>query len=156
MGAVVQFDWGLWSRRYSEFQGVGQDLAAQYFAEATLYHTNAASGPIKDPTQQLMLLNMVTAHIAWLNAPRDPNDTPASAGTPASPIVGRITNASEGSVSVATENDYPPGTAQWWQQSKYGAAYWAATTTFRRMNYRPGPRRAFGPAPWSGSPRRFF
>ena len=87
-----------------------------------------------------MLLGMVTAHIAALNAPLS--------GHPASTLVGRISSATEGSVTVATQNDYPPGTAQWWQQTKYGAAFWAASAQFRTARYVHGPRaqyNGFGP-----------
>ena len=39
---------------------------------------------------------------------------------------------------MQTENLYPPGSAQWWQQTKYGAAFWAATSQYRGMRYVPG------------------
>jgi hypothetical protein len=69
-------------------------------------------------------------------------------GQQASPLVGRIDNASEGSVAVATQNDYPPGTPQWFQQTKYGSDYWAASAPFRTMRYRPPHhRRIFNPWP---------
>lgn len=88
-----------------------------------------------------MLLNMATAHIAALNSPLN--------GQASSPLVGRITNASEGSVSVQTQFDVPPGSAQWWAQTKYGAAFYAATAQFRVMQYFPGPEYIPDPyRPW--------
>lgn len=141
MGAVATFSFIAFAARYREFATLDTTLAESYFAEASLYHANDGTGPVRDPAQQALLMNMVTAHIAALNALDDDSD-------PKSPLVGRISNASEGSVSVAVQNDYPPGTAQWWQQSKYGSSYWAATAGYRTMRYRPGPRRYFGSTPF--------
>ena len=143
MGVVVTFNYGQWIQRYPEFSAVTQPIAQNYFNEATLTHRNdgIGRGPT-DPNQQLMLLNMLTAHIAKLNAP-DP-DT----GEPPSPLVGRISSASQGSVNVSVENNYPPGTPQWFQQTPYGSAYWAATAVYRTMFYRRGPHRTFDPPPF--------
>jgi hypothetical protein len=113
-------------------------LAQQYFFEAQLYCDNTACSPIRDASQRAILLNMVTAHIAALNAPID--------GQPSSPLVGRIANATQGSVTVATQMDVPPGSAQWFAQTKYGAAFWAATAQYRTMQYIPGP--AYIPDPY--------
>lgn len=135
MGVIVSFNYNLWTTRYPEFAVAGVNgapfispqLAQMYFDEATTYQANNGAGPIADAAVQLRLLNMLTAHIAALNMPGS------------SPLVGRIANASEGSVSVSTDNQYPPGTPQWYQQTKYGAAWWAATAQYRTMRYRPGP-----------------
>ena len=89
-----------------------------------------------------MLLNMLTAHIAALNAPLG--------GQPSSPLVGRVSNATEGTVTVATDNQYPPGSVQWYQQTKYGAAFWAASAQYRTAIYAPGPRRSFEPPRFTG------
>lgn len=134
MGAVVTFDYSLWSQRYPEFQAVDSSLVGLYFQEATIYHSNSSTGLVQDAGQQLALLGMVTAHICQLNAPS--RGTPVQTGSPQ--LVGQITDATEGSVSVTAKNDYPPGTVQWWQQTKYGAAWWAATAPYRSMQYRRG------------------
>jgi hypothetical protein len=143
--AAVTFDYGAWSARYPELSSsVAQPLAQQYFNEAGLYCDNTASSPIRDDSvggQRSVLLNMLTAHIAALNAPIN--------GQAPSPLVGRISNATEGSVSVQTQNDYLPGTVQWYQQTKYGSAYWAATSAYRTMRYIPGRPRTMDPYnPW--------
>lgn len=142
---IVAFDYSAWATRYPELSAsVSQPLAQQYFNEAQLYCDNTACSPIRDDSlggQRSMLLNMVTAHIAALNA--------ALNGQASSPLVGRISNAAEGSVSVQTQNDYPPGTVQWWQQTKYGASFWAATAQYRTMRYIPGPEYIPDPyRPW--------
>ena len=139
MGAIAVFNYVAWAERYPEFSAVSETLATAYFAEASIYHANDGSGPVCDPNVQLTLLNMLTAHIAARYATVD--------GEAASTLVGRISNASEGSVSVGTTLDVPPGSAQWFAQSKYGYDYWAATAVYRTMRYIPGRCRTFGSFP---------
>ena len=156
MGVVVQFDYNTdpvtsWLATYPEFTSPGGAVpttAAQanvYFNQATFLHANDGSGPVCIAAQQLVLLNAVTAHLAKLFQP-------AAGQAAASDTVGRISDATEGSVHVVLENDYPPGTAQYWQQTKYGSFYWEATKTFRRARYYPNdrqPTNSWGPG-WSG------
>lgn len=140
VGGVVAFDYGGWSTRYPEFSAVSQPLAQMYFNEATLYCDNTPCSPICDASvggQRSMLLNMVTAHIAAINSGVN--------GQAASQLVGRIATAGEGSVNVGTQNDYPPGSVQWFQQTKYGAAFWAATAGYRTMHYEAAPGRVMDP-----------
>jgi hypothetical protein len=143
MRVIVQFDYGRWRARYPEFTQVQPDTAQEYFGEATLHLRNDGTGPVHDAETQFRLLNMLTAHIAALNAP-------SADGQPASPLVGRISNASEGSVSVQMENDYPPGSPQWYQSSKYGAAFWAATVAYRGAHYLSNKKPVVGAGPWRG------
>jgi hypothetical protein len=145
MCGVVTFTYADWSTRYPELAAsVALPLAQLYFNEAQMYCDNTPQSPIRDASQggqREILLNMVTAHIAALNAPLN--------GQASSPLVGRISNATQGSVSVQTQNDYAPGTVQWYQQTKYGAAYWAATAAYRTMRYIPGRPRNMDPYnPW--------
>lgn len=138
MSGVVSFDYGVWAMRYPELAGsVVQPLAALYFAEATLYCDNTACSPIEDLGVRALLLNMATAHVAALNAPVN--------GQAPSPLVGRINSATQGSVTVQAQNDYPPGTVQWWQATRYGAAFWAATQQYRTARYVPGHKRSMQP-----------
>jgi hypothetical protein len=137
MGVIVSPNYTLFIARYPEFgtggaQPVSEDLYNAYFNEATIFQANNGAGPISTANTQITLLNMLVAHIAALN-------TASAAGAAASPLVGRINSASEGSVSVGAENNYPPGTVQWYQQTKYGSQWWAATAQYRTMRYRPGP-----------------
>ena len=80
---------------------------------------------------------MITAHIASILAPLN--------GQPSNPLVGRISNASEGSVSVQTDMPTNPNAA-WWNQTKYGALAWAALAPYRTMTYLPNPSSPV----WSG------
>ncbi|CAG4889335.1 DUF4054 domain-containing protein [Paraburkholderia gardini] len=146
MDGVVIFQYNAWSARYPELAAsVSQPQAQGYFNEATLYCDNTPCSVIRDLCMRAVLLNMVTAHIAALNAPLN--------GEASSPLVGRISNATEGSVSVGTQLDMPAGSAQWYSQTKYGLAYWQATAQFRSMRYVPGPVPIANP--WGGRFGRF-
>jgi len=130
----VVFDYSTWALRYPELaSSVSQPLAQMYFQEAQLYVDNSPCSIIPNCSplyQRAQFLNMITAHIAALNA--------SLGGQPPNPLVGRISNATEGSVNVTVENQYPPGSAQWFQQSKYGSAFWQASAAYRTMHYVPG------------------
>src|SRR5258707_663454 len=143
MGVSVGFDYQAFRARFPEFNStVTSDQAQQLFIEATIYHPNDGTGPVASPTAQSTYLNYVVAHLAQLYI--------GTAAEPASSLVGRVTNASEGSVSVAAELDATgdsPSRA-WWAQTKYGLSYWAATTAYRTMRYMPGPRRVMNPFPF--------
>ena len=127
--ASVTFDPAAFKLRYPEFATLDNALLTLYFAEATLYLDNTDCSPVTNLTVRAMLLNMIVAHIAAMNA--------GANGQAPSPLVGRVSNATEGSVSVGT--DYAvPGTAAWYAQTKYGAAYWEATKRYRLGRYIPG------------------
>ncbi len=137
MANQVEFNYAAWIARYPEFTAVTEPTALGYFNEAVIYHRNDGTGPVTDDTVQLALLNMVVAHIAARYAIIN--------GVSPSPLVGRITNATEGSVSVTVGGfaSVQPATMEWWLQTKPGSDYWFATAPYRVFNYRPGPRRVF-------------
>lgn len=137
-GAIVTFNYGQWIARYPEFVDCNPDLAQQFFNEATLYWRNDGTGLCTNPVFQLMYLNMLTSHIAAMNVQAQGDPNPGAPKDPNTPV-GRVSNASEGSVSVAFENQYPAGSPQWFQQTRYGAAFWQATAAYRRFRYRRGP-----------------
>jgi hypothetical protein len=146
----VVFSYQNWSARYPELAAsVNSVQAGMFFMEAQLYCDNTCTSIIDNcppAFARATFLNQLTAHIAALNAPlANPVNGQV---TPSSPLVGRIATATEGSVTVNTDNQFPPGTPQWYQQTKYGAAFWAATTKYRTMRYVPGPRNV--PNPWQG------
>lgn len=137
---VVAFNFTTFTARYPEFAGLDPMQAQAYFDEAGLYCDNSACNPAFGIGILPTLLNMLTAHIAWLNAPRDANGNPSSSGQVASPIVGRINTATQGSVSVGAElqGSGSPSEA-WFTQTKYGFAFWNATAQFRTMRYSARP-----------------
>lgn len=142
----ITFDWGYFSARYAELAYVGLGLAQLYFGEAQLYCDNTSASPVQNLQQRYSFLHMITAHIAQLNAPAPSG--PGGGTVPSSPLVGRISSATEGSVTVQAEMKVPEGVPQFWAQTKYGIAFWAAAGAYRNMFYIAGPRRSFEPYPF--------
>lgn len=146
---VVTFDNVEWIAGFPEFTNVGAGLGQRYFNRASFLCGNEASNPAAcQPGMLADLLYLLTSHIAWLNAPRDANGNPAATGAPASPIVGRIDQATEGSVSVHADmgdaNAGSPSQA-WYLTTRYGAEYWYATAFVRTARYAAQPTVVPGP-----------
>lgn len=145
---IVTFDYLAWSGLYPEFGAtVNEPQAQQYFNLATLYVDNtacslvpfssASGNPIRGP-----ILDMMTAHMAQLMA--------GSSIQPAGPLVGRISDVSEGSVSVSTDVTGLPGTAVWFAQTRYGLNAWQAMAPFRTGMFIPPPQIPLAAQSWPG------
>lgn len=139
MVGIVSFDYAAWKARYptlAEF--TPEAVAVEMFNEATLYCDNTERSPVPytPPTVTIRatLLNMLVAHIAALS-------DPSRAG-----IVGRISSASQGGVSVSTDLQ-TSGTAAWFAQTQYGLNFWQASAAYRSARYIPGPQPFFQPRP---------
>ena len=133
MPAVV-FDPAAFKARYPEFAAVANPTLAACFDEAGLYLSNSDNSPVQNLTRRATLLNMLTAHVAYIGGLLSADGKPRP--------VGRVSQASEGSVSAAFEGVPPtPGSGAWFQQSQYGAAFWQATSSLRGMRYIPCPTR---------------
>lgn len=128
MGAIVTFNFETWALRFPEFQDIDPALAQAYFDEATDFLRNDGGGPTDNAGLQSRLLNLITAHIAKLNATIN--------GVGPSDLVGPITDATEGSVHVGVDIGMLPGSANWFNQTKYGIQAWAAMRGFRTAHYR--------------------
>ena len=145
----VVFDYNQWIAMFPEFSGVTSAAAQEYFNLATVYIRNDGCGPIDDDAVQLSLLYLTTAHIAKLLS-TSTNGFPTTGGTePASPLVGRINTATEGSVSVGAElPGNLPAAAAWWVQTPYGFMVWTMLAPYRTMRYVPARRRIYNPPIW--------
>ena len=133
MPAVV-FDPAAFKARYPEFAAVANPTLAACFDEAGLYLSNTDNSPVQNLTRRATLLNMLTAHVAYIGGLLSADGMPRP--------VGRVSQASEGSVSAAFEGVPPtPGSGAWFQQSQYGSAFWQATSSLRGMRYVPCPTR---------------
>ena len=133
MPAVV-FDPAAFKARYPEFAAVANLTLAACFDEAGLYLSNSDNSPVQNLTRRATLLNMLTAHVAYIGGLLSADGMPRP--------VGRVSQASEGSVSATFEGVPPtPGSGAWFQQSQYGAAFWQATSSLRGMRYIPCPTR---------------
>ena len=120
--AVVVFNVQNFLARYPEFTTVEPALLQQYFVEAGFYCRNDGGGPVQDLPTLTLFLNMLTAHLAALYSGVN--------GQTASQMVGRLSSAGEGSVH-ATFDMKASGSAAWYMQTKYGAAYWQASAPYR-------------------------
>lgn len=146
---MAAFDYDAWIAAYPVFAGVTEPQAIEFFNLATAFFNNAG-WPGSLP-QAPAMLNALTAHVAWLFSMRDQNGAPSSSGTvPPPSIVGRISNASQGSVSVQAEYDAQGGnpSAAWYNQTPYGAMYWAMTAPYRTAVYVPRVTPLPGRYPW--------
>ena len=141
-GGVVVFDYNAWLARFPEF-GVGTPpgnppnpvpfaTAQQYFAEACVIVNNGACSRVADLNDRTVILNLLTAHIAFMNW--------GANGQPPTGIVGRVAAAQEGTVQVRTEYD-APATAAWFTQTKYGAQAYQLLAPYRTARYRVRRRR---------------
>jgi len=138
----VIFDFNTWVGMYGEFAGCTPAQGQGWFNRASYICGNEPSNPLNcTPGMLSDAIYLLTSHIAWLNAPRDINDNPAATGSAASSIVGRIDQASQGSVSVHAEMGeanvaFP--TQAWVSSTKYGAEY-VVLTGGVRTNRSVGP-----------------
>jgi hypothetical protein len=123
---VVVFNPAAFKIRYPEFAIVADATLSAYFPEAGLYLSNTDVSPVQDIPRRTMYLNMIVAHIAAMSG------VTAADGQPRP--VGRVSQAAEGSVSASFEY-LTPGTAAWFAQTPYGAAFWQATSSLRGMRY---------------------
>lgn len=144
MGAVT-YSHAAWVAAFPEFSGCSEAQGQAWFNRAAVIFSNETSNPAYSDLGASgfsTLFYTLVSHIAWLNAPRDASGNPAAAGQPASPIVGRIDNASEGSVSLHADmgdaNAGSPSQA-WYMQTRYGAEFWAATANSRTAVYVANP-----------------
>lgn len=118
---------------FPAFAATASNLLSAKFGLAGLYLTNTDSSPVQDVNLRTQLLYMITAHLAQLD--------PTIGGQA---VVGRISNATEGAVTVATDYKTQSQTESFWVQTQYGAMFWNATAKFRSALYRPAPRRRLG------------
>ena len=141
---IVVFNYANWLAEYPEFGQVSPTQAQALFNRVTIGGPvdNTASSPMPyDPTatppeiERLILLNAAVAHMAYLFGPQADGSAPRGA-------VGRISSATEGSVTGQFEYKIPVGDLEaWWIQSPYGAYYYAATLKYRTATYFPPPFR---------------
>ena len=126
--------------RYPEFAAAysaNPALFASMFSEAGLYLNNTDCSVVQDVTLRSVLLNMVTAHIAFLSGLLTADGQPRP--------VGRVSAANEGAVGATFDfTPATPGSGAWFAQSQYGAAFWQATTCYRGMKYFANPTRVEG------------
>ena len=128
---VVTLDIPNFRAMYPEFSNITDVQLPFLFSQATDYLNNTEFSLIDDVVKRERLLYLMMAHLAYL---RFGNNK----GNGGSGLVGRISSASEGSVSVSTDLGQVEFRYSWYAQSPYGLDFWEATKVYRMANYYPG------------------
>lgn len=126
MSNVVVFDPAAFKVVFDEFATVPDAKLNYYFnlaATTILDNSENACIPLAERT---ILFDLLVAHQAELKKRIEEGN---------SGLVGRISSASEGSVSISTDYQIQGNTAQWYNQTPYGAQYWAMTAKYRTFTY---------------------
>lgn len=131
--AVVTFDPVAFAVQYPEFANVPAATLTGNFALATTLLDNTDGSPVSDITQRTQFLWLLVAHLTFLAGYQTYGaSTPNTGATP----VGRLSSGTEGSVSSSFDYSGPWGqSALWFNQTRYGATYWAMTAAYRRFSY---------------------
>lgn len=140
--AVAVFDYAKWTAMFPYMAAVPEVVADGFFTVAELLFANDDCSPIPDTDKRLVFLNYIVAHLARLAG------YPVSAGGSAQPdgMVGRISSATEGTVSIDSDYGSVRNSQAWWIQTQEGATFWQMTIALRTARYVPAPPRYFGPA----------
>lgn len=154
----VTFNWTMFTTLFPEFGCLTEAQGQAYFMMAGLYVANDPCNPAICILPQL--LNLVTAHVAWLLCPKDASGNPATSGSNnGGSLVGRINSATQGSVSVGTTLDGHPGSPSeaFYAQTRYGLLAWQAMAQFRLFRYTVSPTLvALGTGPGGFLPGGFW
>lgn len=129
--AIVVLDITKFRAMFSEFSNVTNDLLPFLFEQATDYLNDSDFSLVEDVIKRERLLYLLMAHLAYVRY----GDANGNGGTG---MVGRISSASEGSVSVSSDAGQVEFRYMWYTQSQYGMEFWQATKVYRMANYYPG------------------
>lgn len=128
---VVVFDAAAFKAAFPSFATLTDPSLVMAFNLATLQLNNSCGSRVCDAALRESLLNLLTAHIAALAFGEN--------GNPPAGIVGVVTKAQEGSVSVGTEVGTIVYGQAYYLQTQWGMMYWQSTARFRQMVYIPAP-----------------
>lgn len=137
---VVVFDPGVFMQQYPAFAGVPTAALINNFNRATLLLNNSCFSLCADANKREMLYGLLVAHITQL--------TNGANGQAPSGLVGRVSGASEGSVSVQADMGTISAAAAYLMQTQYGSEFWQATAGMRAMRYVAAPQRLY--SRWDG------
>lgn len=131
--AVITFVPADFKLNYPEFTSTpdARTLVMFGIAEQSLLD-NSDGSPVMDTAYRTQLFYMLVAHLLVLLG----TGSGGAPGTINAPP-GRLSSATEGTVSTAFEYNMPQGSAMaaWYLQSKYGAMFWTSTARFRSAIY---------------------
>lgn len=126
---VVQFDPEAFKAAYPQFAAVPDTALTGNFDTASLLLQNTCCSVVQDANKRAQFLNLITAHLTQL--------LNGINGQAASGVVGRISDATEGSVSVSTEFATQSEMAAFYAQTQFGAIFWTAVAPYRLARYVP-------------------
>lgn len=124
---IVVFDPAAFILAYPSFSLVPASALTNNFNAATLMLNNSAASIVRDEPTRAMLLNLLTAHItALLNGTN---------GGSSGDVVGRVSAATEGSVSATIDYVTLSEAAAYFSQTPWGAQFWQSTVIYRTARY---------------------
>lgn len=121
---LVVFSAAEFTAAYPMFATVDPGVLGGYFGRATLLLNSGCCSRVRNPNKRQVLLYLLVAHFSALYSGVN--------GQPPSGVVGRISQGTEGTVSVTAEMPSNPEAA-WYMQTQWGAEYWNATAVYRTM-----------------------
>lgn len=127
MNEVVVFDPVEFRELYPKIAASDAQLE-DYFAMAETFLDNTPCSIITDLKARKRMLYLLVAHIATLTGMAEAGNN----------IVGRISSATEGSVSVSLDFGTMGNNERWYLQTPWGAMYWQLTKKYRSIAYRLG------------------
>lgn len=131
---VVEFVPADFKVLFPQFATVADSLLMMFFDLATLILNNTCNSLVSDAAMRERLLNLLVAHMAtqW--------PTAAAAGSGGG-IVGNVTGATEGTVSIsaAWASEVSQSMA-YFIQTQFGAMFWQLTSPYRSFRYVAPPQ----------------
>lgn len=138
MSGVVTFNEAAFLLRYPQFVAfatANPGALQERFNEVTaIYINNTLTSIVTDVTERTYLINYAIAHMLAIEGATATGGQGSTSGT-----VGRVSSATEGSVSATLDMGAVSGSEAWWLQSQYGATYWNATAKYRTFRYGRAP-----------------
>ncbi|MFP1844449.1 DUF4054 domain-containing protein [Lonsdalea quercina] len=129
--AIVALDSEKFRAMFPEFSNVTDPALPFLFDQSADYLDNTHFSLVVDAVKRERLLYMLMAHLAYVKY----GDNRGNGGTG---LVGRVSSASEGSVSVSLDVGAVAFRYSWYTQSPYGMDFWQATKVYRMAQYYPG------------------
>lgn len=140
---IVTFDPSAFKADFPSFSTVSDAALNFNFNLAALQLNNSYCSVVQDEPTRALLLNLVTAHItAILNGVN---------GQPPTGTVGRVANATQGSVSVQLEFKSDSEAEAFYAQTPWGSLFWRSTAIYRAFRYAAPCSPRFGPS-WDAWP----
>ena len=129
MSGVVVFDPVEFRALYPTIQATDDQLE-MYFEMAETFLDNTKCSVVKDLGARKRLLYLLVAHIATLTGQAEKGNN----------VVGRVSSATEGTVSIGLDYGTMGNNERWYLQTPWGAMYWQLTKKYRSAVYRLGLR----------------